>query len=744
MAGLEVNPQVAPTNPPEFSREVRTPSLYLLERGNKSQAAGADAAKEAITGIAKVADEGFKSAADSTLRAGVDKVNSRFGVPQAAALADSGQSPTGVRSEADADGESDMFDKTKGSAVKGAPAGVQRLGGQLESLQGAYQAGKLSDSYYYGQLDAVVSRTKAMFPGHVDYVDQKIKDIVGVNPANALRRSILNDMDIAEKAKNASNNRQYTFFKDNMGKLQDMANDGVFGPGVKDITKIPFETAFRAVAEYDGNQANITRQESEIKLDDLKTAHGVRAAGSILDQELGALAVRKTGGLIAKSGLDSDAIITEARKETAGGNPLDTKTLAQVNQAMSIHSQDLTNSWNKVVNAPHEAWGNQTYAQILPPEELAKRRDAFMKNGMAIWDPITDKDFGAIHQTKIQIEASNNATVRQLQIDNPGLSVAKALRDALGPEFDLGAISTKDQFGKMSPIMESLTTIHIQRMVDPNTPASGRASTSPGQVIADATAANHGIPPDKQFVLSNASAWGDIIVNPKYDEKGRLSAAHHIYGADNAGTPFLNHFNTRDKLQVMPLLASPEITEQMWDLGRKNPQAWSEYSTWVKRNFGGLYAEQENTIVEAQKFTDSPYEVSFDSETGLFQDRVRPGVKDAYRFLNRQTDPLPVAVHQLNTGLSLLGPVLVKEGTTVQAELSKLIPQGNAEGMQSSVSNRPVSRESHGASVMQAVSQLFTSWMANKTEYGSTPEQYNENWNQSEQKETPGQNPGAK
>ncbi len=64
----------------------------------------------------------------------------------------------------------------------------------VNTLSSAFQAGKVSPTYYYGQLNALAKNLRNQYPGWRDFIDQKISEVSGGNPANEYVKSISADI----------------------------------------------------------------------------------------------------------------------------------------------------------------------------------------------------------------------------------------------------------------------------------------------------------------------------------------------------------------------------------------------------------------------------------------------------------------------------------------------------------------------------------------------------------------------
>lgn len=65
---------------------------------------------------------------------------------------------------------------------------------KINSIQAAYSNGKINDTYYTQQLMSNVTALRSKYPGYVDYIDQKVSSITGMNPANAYAQNLMQDI----------------------------------------------------------------------------------------------------------------------------------------------------------------------------------------------------------------------------------------------------------------------------------------------------------------------------------------------------------------------------------------------------------------------------------------------------------------------------------------------------------------------------------------------------------------------
>ena len=74
------------------------------------------------------------------------------------------------------------------------PQNIQNVGQKVDMLQKAMESGRLSETDYYGRVNALAKQLRSQFPGYRDEVDREIARVTGVHPANQYIRGMIGDM----------------------------------------------------------------------------------------------------------------------------------------------------------------------------------------------------------------------------------------------------------------------------------------------------------------------------------------------------------------------------------------------------------------------------------------------------------------------------------------------------------------------------------------------------------------------
>jgi hypothetical protein len=200
-------PPAAPARP---NLEVVTPRNESWETIGRSLAQGLDASVKNVYG-------GITDKIERDMRDVYRNIqSSEFGVGAATELAGMRVAPNDARGDNTSDvsiltaGGEGGYLSTSGGTVsgksqgRGLPPGAKGLVDKMAGFNEMHKSGLISQSYYLGVMNAVMSQFKMNYPGFEKEIEHFAKDQLGVNPANALRQSLMADADARARALNAA------------------------------------------------------------------------------------------------------------------------------------------------------------------------------------------------------------------------------------------------------------------------------------------------------------------------------------------------------------------------------------------------------------------------------------------------------------------------------------------------------------------------------------------------------------
>jgi hypothetical protein len=189
-------PQVPPTQEPNyFKYSEPVGHIKGVEVSDKSTGIALSTVGDVLEGGIKLADQTVKKQIDEVTRSMAEGERTKFASSleqvKGGVIPGPVQTPTGSRVLGFADED----------ATTPAPAAIDAGLAKVSAVQDALHSGKVNDTYYTQQLNSGVQRLRAQYPGYVDYIDSKVSEITGMNPANAYVKNLMEDINRAQSNK---------------------------------------------------------------------------------------------------------------------------------------------------------------------------------------------------------------------------------------------------------------------------------------------------------------------------------------------------------------------------------------------------------------------------------------------------------------------------------------------------------------------------------------------------------------
>jgi hypothetical protein len=588
------------------------------------------------------------------LEKGVEDIRNDLGLNEAADMAASGEAPTDMK------GDSSNFLFSDGAGMKsgkGSPAGVARYGQRIGGLQAKYDRGELSESYYNARLLALTKEVKGQHSGWNEEIDGMIQKITGINPANALVRSLRSDMDAAERARTAGATKDETYLNAHLQYMLPETRGKIISgdrsPEV--VAKAKMEAAGSQSRQFVVEQANRelelktkagkATEEDTTKVARLSVSEYVNGAFREMNGNAGG-----ADGIMQKLKAHGDKDWTTQEKDgiTSDFNSFRSQTLLGVDNMLA---------------QPH-------YAQ-LPDSEKQSIRKTVNDRIDTVQQALLNKDTGALTRDARYIESIENADMKRLLDSNEFIRKAHAISKSAGaaaPEVINKTLLTPQG---MNTYVKSINDLNNMELV------SGEASSLRSQVQrqkeAGKTVPELRDPASFKLHIDNSVRGLLQTTDPEISK----SYAKAMFSKENVG--FLGEYKPKNQQQVFRALTSPAVDRKMAEIGGEE---YKNYRDWtVNYGFRSQINRQISDIIETKKDASSVAEVTMDPKTGRFVVGVAPGKEELYRQLTipkangRAADPLAStrqAVSEINENIGIIEPILKREGGDPVKELQNV------------------------------------------------------------------------
>lgn len=679
------NPAVQPTQDPNWlgwSKPITQPE------GDKSAGVALSEAGSLLGEGLKTADFFVKSGIQDQIIAGVDKERDAY-TSTLAATNDAVHSGTQVAQAAGTTTtDATPLNLLSIPADKPLPSQLGNLSSTLSTLDGAKANGKLSETAYYGRLDALAKDLRSRYPGYRDYIDNEFKSVSGVDTANKYLSGMISDINSFATNQQTLLNKDLEFLKHHVDvigtdfpAIYAARQSGKIDSNEMNMLVIP---KIARMGQYKQNEAELKDYENDRKLQTMKTEDLVVANNTGAAAE----SLKKLTFTTSEGQKNiSDILFAHQSGKTvldANGNPITDVQWEQMSQAVIAEKNSFVQGLRTQYSQPGPD-GQRSKAAILGPEKF----ETYLKQAGAAHDvfanAIVNKETGTAFGTARLIEAQGKGAL-EAYYKQPGvgpvLLALKALNDSGGPNAvnsTFGKILTTGNFtpddvGKLLGLTPKLIGQPDMRANPFTTPQNPVKVYTFGQAIEDSKTGG-GISNAANKSISDMPS--KILADPKMGDDAKRNVIRAAMSPDNAGyiSKFQLDGKAPGKFSIFSDMLSTASVKETWRLagGDANSDLWKGAKQWATSTFGSELFPNE--IRSLNEFKDIPgVQISWNNgaKGGNLGWNVTIPKTQEMNVMEKGGPKYPTpdqaryiqsSVNRLNTGINAMANVYKQEGS---------------------------------------------------------------------------------
>ena len=544
----------------------------------------------------------------------------------------------------------DTSTEDKGNTPIGLQQGLQRM----DTLQKAKRYGSIGDSNYNAQLSELVGGLKTRYSGYEREIDNKIKEISGVDPANALRVSMQADIDAMQRANQAKRSEMDKWIDSNSQYFADIPN--------------------WQQKSYQELQAIVGQR---------------KATKETLDRDNKFLAWQKERGVDIQSqtekaynkagtALQSTAMTNMFRDPTIAAflaNPdpskLDATAMKNIGIALDVFERQLDQGLDGLANTPlgdrkdgttylTEIAKGGDYTRFKNAREVIKQPFLDFKNS------IMNKDSGAMGFYSRYIKNTEDIATAEMYERHKFLPSYKAMTNAVGANA-MGVLA-----GAQGNVLIKGLARAAQDAVSMRNLAGSVTSAEPLSIQLQRGRENGFSNSD---FLNNVRGLTTVITSkdPATKPEAKMNAAKSVF-EDPDQKMFLRSLGSSEKMSGFTRMINEDTRTSVKEMG---PNVYGKYQNWAHTNFQYAFRETADTIVDVGKT--NPYvDVKYNVETGRIEYAPNAAGMKYYRgdmvawregvgseFINK--------VDQLNSGIAAMENVYKDGGIDPKQQVGAMI-----------------------------------------------------------------------
>jgi hypothetical protein len=589
-------PTVAPTNDPNYlshSRAISQPE------SDKSMGTLLTGVGNVLNAGIKVTDFLNKDSIDKQVYAQVDAAREEYTAnlqnAKDSVLTSNSPQASGSSDVIPNEGATEFSGQSKKIDPNKIPLQVKHLDTYVGNLQGAYQAGKISNTYYYSRLNSIAKDLRSQYPGYREYIDQKISSITGVNPANALVNSLISDINRQGEGRDKERDR-------NMAALSSMNKEGVPFTNVVIEDYIAGKRTDADVRAWinEQNQREYLLKQTKAEREERK---GSREEVSYQDrQDANYIASDTVTNYLKNMRLGAGLkTIDDIRQrllehQTNPEKQLDSEEALQLGQLVQAYElkarEDLTRQFKQ-----RRRDGTSIEASLGGAGETAKFIDEALYPLKHIAKAIQDKDVPAVlYGTQLQEAVFRDGmTGREGMLKNTQMRRALQLGDAIknmNPEFNRQLTEKFLLDNTIEPFKTWINESTKEMIVQPD----ARLTTVTAKVDE---AKQRGIP--LATVYNKLLKQSEIISDPKAPLQAKVNMAKAFF--DPANLPLLTRFERevtdadgktrpgQNSVFTVLTRVTPELKRLADTPEGKAADLWGKYENWTAQSYKHLFGQ---------------------------------------------------------------------------------------------------------------------------------------------------------
>jgi muramidase (phage lysozyme) len=543
-----------------------------------------------------------------------------------------------------------IFNDNPDSPVR-RPDGFDRFEKRIGALKQLYDRGGLSETYYTGRLEAHVREMVSKYgTAWRPEIDAAMRRIAGVDPANALRKSLVADMDRAERARQAGANKDETFVRQNLeylsaGTLQRWQQG-----------KAPFAEVQREVADRQRDKAETAQAKAQL---DLKKARGEleeKEVEQVAAKEINIFNRQRMTELVTESGG-----MAAVRKMINDNKPIDAKQAETLRHTFAALREKTRNDVRQRLNVP-------AYDSLKPDVKEKLVNDA-TRDIDDLEKALIDKDTGVLYRTATYLEAQRDADMRQF-LDRS--EWARKIRVLAGMDKNGTVLQTMlmdESTGAQAGVIQAGRTLSGMNLVTgEGTLDSNRAHTERETKNGSTTKVLNSPAVIRQELRDFKNLT--ILASKEKDPTMLKNLVKGGFGPDSQN--FLRRFSKESRPEVLTTIASPEVTRAMLRLKDEDPASWNMYTKGVTDMFNSqarsvatdlktVFGNYQDIVSlryddEAMRFVVEPKEV------GGISGQDSPVHRQLGAATRARQDQVIRAAERMNAHLEIIKPIIEANG----------------------------------------------------------------------------------
>ena len=496
------------------------------------------------------------------------------------------------------------------------PEEITRDAQKLAIMKQAVKQGAYMESNYVGSLDATARKLRTRYPGYRDHIDDTMKQLTGMDPANALVRELRQDAQAILGAKDPTETKRLEI-------LKAMKNPPVGAENMSYEKLLPYYLQTkREDYALEHKQAVIATQTAADKYDTKVIGEDAATSWGKHAQTITSKAHPLVGATLAQ--LEE----MTARFNTDDPNAIrDPKKIAEGMQLLNRATVELEGQFNSFMRQPRKHLADKSYAMVLGDEKLKEIKANQVDTIVGLYRTALVDGSSAHFKHAAQLNEVSRDTELQRLMGDPVLRTAYGLSKAFGPA-GLDIIMSKDA-KVLNAYQQSIKGYMLTTMSDPKMP-----QTSLTEEVQKTLTKDSSVGPE--VIQSTIDKGMKLMASPDaVDAPRKAKLIDSFYGPRNEA--FIGMVNgdpkfggkATDPQRTFSMMANPEMAKAVHKFSQESgdPSHWEKYQNWVIKQTYAMNLTNINTVAVSMRNAPA-LDIKFNPQTFKFvyQDKELPPI----------------------------------------------------------------------------------------------------------------------
>jgi hypothetical protein len=540
------------------------------------------------------------------------------------------------------------------------PPALNDLSSRMQRLKAAVEAGAITNTDFEARLAADARAIRSKYPGFREEVDNMMKSVAGIDPANSLRRSLLSDLLRGQSEAQAQKDAEDKWVDQNAQYLP------------SNYWQLKAQGRAPSFLELRAHVAGEKQFVHGLEKDRLSISHSLDTSNFSADRAERVASPMVTE-VISKSvnELYTSEVITQLQEFARKGEPIPPELQAQALVALGQLEATANMTVDKLLRETQGQNGNTLYG-VMGSERADKLKKSALAPLTTMREYIAGNKTGFLALNGEMIEARKTAGVREL-LDKVPFANTLVKLGALGPG---GQVFVQTQLTNTGSPLLSEGVQAVQKIISLDAATgTGMTNTAATRAAQEAETRN---PDLKGATAAVIQSKVSTITNTSLDPTIRANTARTMFNSGEVH--FLQKMPKAKQTDFLTQMASPEMSKQIRAMN--DPKLWQDYKNWTVNSFVNVFRNELRDVKDS--VNREWYDVVYNPESNQFD--VVPtaaGIK-ATKEQGSVGNPLnaiegmfnsnlQTQVEKVNRGIKVIEPVLKVDGMDVGKEMGKLL-----------------------------------------------------------------------